>query len=86
MTKRLNRRAPTAVLRGSVRLVASVASRLHRFVAAELVPYDREQWRTIRQSVCRRFALRAQGRRFRHNPQAYLEQLEADYLKSALLF
>lgn len=76
--------APSAVLRGSVRLVASVASRLRRFVAAELVPHDHEQWRQIRHSVRRRFALRAQGHRFRHNPQAYLTQLEADYLKSAL--
>jgi hypothetical protein len=76
--------APSAVLRGSVRLVASVASRLRQFVAVELVPHDYEHWRQIRQSVRRRFALRAQGRRFRHDPQAYLARLEADYLKSAL--
>jgi hypothetical protein len=76
--------APNAVLRGSVRLVASVASRLRQFVAVELAPHDHGQWRQIRQSVRRGFALRAQGRRFRHDPQAYLVQLEADYLKSAL--
>lgn len=75
---------PSAVLRGSVRLVASVATRLRRFGAADLVPHDRERWREIRQTVRRRFALRAQGRRFRRDPQAYLEQLEADYLKRAL--
>lgn len=76
--------APSAVLRGATRLVASVATRLRRFTAADLVPYDREQWWKIRQTVRRRFALRAQGRRFRRNPQAYLDQLEADYLKRAL--
>ncbi|MGA9222146.1 MAG: hypothetical protein WBZ57_13230 [Pseudomonas graminis] len=76
--------APNAVLRGATRLVASVASRLRPFAAADLVPHDREQWRKLRQTIRRRFALRAQGRRFRRDPQAYLEQLEADYLKRTL--
>lgn len=78
------RGAPNAVLRGSVRLVASVASRLRQFAAADLVPHNQARWRKIRQTVHRRFALRAQGRRFRRDPRAYLAQLEADYLKSAL--
>lgn len=78
------RGAPSAVLRGSVRLVASVATRLRRFAAADIVPHDHAQWRKIRQTVRRRFALRAQGRRFRRDPKAYLEQLEADYFKLAL--
>jgi hypothetical protein len=76
--------APSVVLRGSVRLVASVASRLRQFAAADLVPHDHAQWRKLRQTVRHRFALRAQGRRFRRDPQAYLAQLEANYLKSAL--
>jgi hypothetical protein len=76
--------APNAVLRGATRLVASVASRLREFAAADLVPHDREQWRKLRQTIRRRFALRAQGRRFRRDPQAYLEQLEVDYLKRTL--
>jgi len=78
------RGVPSAVLRGSVRLVASVATRLRRFAAVDIVPYDRAQWRKIRQTLQGRFALRAQGRRFRRNPEAYLEQLEADYFKLAL--
>jgi len=78
------RRAPSTVLRGSVRLVASVATRLRRFAAVDIVPYDRAQWRKIRQTLRGRFALRAQGWRFRRNPEAYLEQLEADYFKLAL--
>jgi len=76
--------AASAVLRGSVRLVASVATRLRRFAAADMVPHDHAQWWKIRQTVRRRFALRTQGRRFRRDPQAYLEQLEADYFKLAL--
>ncbi len=75
--------APTAVLRGSTRLVAQIATRLRPFAAADLIPHDGAQWRKIRQTVRRRFALRAQGRRFRRDPKAYLEQLEADYLKQA---
>lgn len=37
--------SPSAVLHGSVRLVAGVATRLRRFAAAELAPQDRERWR-----------------------------------------
>jgi hypothetical protein len=78
------RGASNAVLHGSVRLVASAATRLREFRASELVPHDRERWQKLRQSVRRRFELRAQGQRFRRDPQAYLAQLEADFLKLAL--
>jgi len=77
--------APNAVLHGSVRLVAGVATRLWRFTPADLVPHDRTRWQQLRQAVRRRFALRAQGRRFRRDPDAYLKQLEDDCLKRALL-
>ncbi len=76
--------APNAVLHGSVRLVAGVATRLRRFTPADLVPRDRTRWQHLRQAVRRRFALRAQGRRFRRDPDAYLQQLEDDCLKRAL--
>jgi hypothetical protein len=78
------RGAPNAVLHGSVRLLASAATRLRGFTASELVPHDRERWQKLRQSVRRRFALRAQGRRFRRDPKAYLAQLEAEFLKQTL--
>jgi hypothetical protein len=73
-----------AVLHGSVRLVAGVATRLRRFTPADLVPRDRTRWQHLRQVVRRRFALRAHGRRFRRDPDAYLKQLEEAYLKRAL--
>jgi hypothetical protein len=76
---------PNSVLHGSVRLVAGVATRLRRFTARELVPQDRERWQQLRQRERRGFARRAQGRQFRRDPDAYLAQLEADYLKLALL-
>jgi hypothetical protein len=78
------RGAPNAVLHGSVRLVAGVATRLRQFSARELVPHDRERWQQLRQRVRRRFARRAQGRRFRRDSDAYLAQLEAECLKLAL--
>jgi hypothetical protein len=76
--------APSAVLHGSVRLVAGVASRLRRYTPTDLEPRDRTRWQQLRQVVRRRFALRAQGRRFRRDPDAYLQQLEDDCLKRAL--
>lgn len=76
--------APSAVLHGSVRLVAGVATRLRPFTPADLEPRDRTRWQQLRQAVRCRFALRAQGRRFRRDPDAYLQQLEDDCLKRAL--
>jgi hypothetical protein len=78
------RGAPSAVLHGSARLVAGVATRLRRYEPDDLVPHDHAAWRMLRQSIRRRFALRAQGQRFRRDPKAYLAQLEDDFLKSAL--
>jgi hypothetical protein len=78
------RGAPNAVLHGAARQVASVATRLRPYTADELVPHDRAAWQKLRQSIRRRFALRAQGQRFRRDPNAYLAQLEADFLKPAL--
>src|SRR5262245_24606487 len=76
--------APNAVLHGSVRLVAGVATRLRLYTHADLVPRDRTHWQQLRQTVRHRFVLRAQGRRFRRDPDAYLQQLEDDSLKRAL--
>lgn len=74
----------SAVLHGAVRLVAGVATRLRRFTPDDLIPRDRARWHQIRQAVRRRFALRAQGRRFRRDPVAYLAQLEEACFKLLL--
>lgn len=76
--------SPHAVLHGSVRLVAGVASRLRRFTPSELAPRNKTRWQQLRQTIRQRFALRAQGRRFRRNPDAYLAQLEDAYFRLAL--
>lgn len=79
------KRAPLSlVLRGSARLVAGVATRLRPSTAADLVPQDLERWQQVRASIRQRFALRAQGYRFRRNPVAYLARLEELALKPGL--
>lgn len=79
------KRAPLSlVLRGSARLVAGVATRLRPYRAEDLVLHDRERWRQLRASIRQRFALRAQGYRFRRAPAAYLAQLEELALKPRL--
>jgi hypothetical protein len=75
------RGAPNAVLHGPVRVVAAAVTRLRPVPAAELAPQDRQRWQQLRQAVRERFARRAQGRRFRRDPDAYLAQLEETALK-----
>ena len=76
--------SPSAVLHGSVRLVAGVATRLRPFTPSELAPRNTARWQQLRQTIRQRFALRAQGRRFRRDPDAYLAQLEDAYFRLAL--
>jgi len=55
------------------------------YTADELRLRDAEQWRKLRGGARQRFALRAQGYRFRRDPNAYLAQLEEFALKPGLL-
>ena len=76
--------AAATVVRGSVRVLASTASRLHRFDEYELRHPNLDRWRSLRHSLeLRREARRQQGR-FRKDPAAYLATLEAMLLKSSL--
>jgi hypothetical protein len=75
------RPAASTVLRGAVRLVAAVVTRQHRFQGADLRPHSVGRWRALRQDLTRRQETRQAQRRFRHDPDAYLAQLEADLLK-----
>jgi hypothetical protein len=77
--------SPGLVVRGSVRLPAAVATRLRGEVRAEdLVPSDPGAWRELRAGLARRQAIRAQGRRFRRDPDAYLQGLEDSLIKGTL--
>jgi hypothetical protein len=75
---------PGTVVRGSVRLVASAATRLRRIEAADLAPSDLSAWRDLRDRLERRQAVRTLGRRFRRDPVAYLQSLEQSLVKKAL--
>jgi hypothetical protein len=75
---------PGTVVRGSVRLVASAATRLRPIGPEDLVPSDLEAWRELRGSLERRQAVRTLGRRFRRDPVAYLRSLEESLINQAL--
>ena len=77
--------APTSlVVTGVTRLPAAVASRTHRFTAADLVPLNLERWRAKRTLLKQRQLPRILGRRFRQDPEAYLQKLEARLVKLSL--
>ena len=75
---------PGTVVRGSVRLAASAATRLRPIEAADLMPLDVSAWRDLRSSLERRQAVRTLGRRFRRDPVAYLRSLEESMIKQTL--
>jgi hypothetical protein len=75
---------PGTVVRGSVRLAASAATRLRSVTVADLVPGDVKVWRDLRGSLERRQAVRTLGRRFRRDPVAYLRSLEESPIRQAL--
>jgi hypothetical protein len=72
------------VVRGSVRVLASTASRAHLFGEYELRHPNLERWRNLRQSLALRQEARRQQGRFRKDPAAYLATLETLLLKSRL--
>lgn len=77
--------SPGLVVRGSVRLPAALATRLGGEVRGEdLAPTDLEAWRELRAGLERRQEVRAHGRRFRHDPDAYLQELEEILVKGTL--
>lgn len=72
------------VVRGSVRALASTASRLHPFGAYELHHPNLDRWRDLRRSLELRQEARRQQGRFRKDPAGYLATLESMLLKSSL--
>ena len=75
---------PGTVVRGSVRLVAAAATRSRPIGVGDLVPSDLSSWRNLRGRLERRQAVRTQGRRFRHDPAAYLKSLEDSLINQIL--
>ncbi len=64
------------VVRGSVRVVAAVATPLRAWTAQELRPANVEAWRTLRAKLEVRHEARRAARRFRRDPATYLAKLE----------
>jgi hypothetical protein len=69
--------SPALVVRGAVRVVATMATRLQPFTAAELGPVDRAAWQALRRRVEGRHETRRAQTRFRRDPAAYLAALES---------
>jgi hypothetical protein len=76
--------SPAMVVRGSVRVLAAVATPPKGFAAAEIRPADLKGWRTLRASLEKRRESRRAQLRFRRDPDAYLGRLEEQLLKLAL--
>ena len=69
------------VVYGATRLPAAVASQAHLFTAEELASADIQQWRTVRARLDQRHLPRLLGRRFRQDPDTYLQALEERWVK-----
>ena len=65
-----------AVLRGPVRVVAALATRLRDRDARDLAGADRQRWRRVRAGLERRRRARVLRARFRRDPEGYLSRLE----------
>jgi len=76
--------SPSLVLRGAVRLVAALATRLEEVSPEDLAPRDLAQWRQKRAELGRRRRARAQQTRFRRDPDAFLRELEDKLCQSRL--
>lgn len=72
------------VLRGSVRLVAVVATRMKTFTVQEFAAVSTENWQDVRSELQQHHSKRLQQRRFRRDPDGYLAELEAKYLQLTL--
>jgi hypothetical protein len=76
--------SPALVVRGSVRVVAAMATPPEGLTAADIRPNDVERWRALRSSLEKRRESRRAQLRFRRDPETYLRRLEGQLLKQAL--
>jgi hypothetical protein len=76
--------SPGLVVRGAVRVVTSVASRLQPFSGSELCPTDFTRWRALRSELNHRHEVRRMQHRFRRSPETYLTALEEKLSKERL--
>ena len=76
--------SPSLVLRGSVKLLAGLATRRQEVTAEQLSKADPAVWREKRAELETRRARRTDRRRFRQNAEAYLHDLENKLHQSRL--
>jgi hypothetical protein len=78
------RGSPGLVVMGSVRVISGLATRLRPDEGLVLRPGYVERWQESRADLERRREARRKHRRFRHDPAAYLAQLERQCLQLTL--
>jgi hypothetical protein len=76
--------APGLVVRGAVRIIAALATRLYEFGAPQLQPHDPIALAQVREELEQREAARRAQFRFRRDPAAYLQQAENLLLRASL--
>jgi hypothetical protein len=76
--------SPSLVLRGAAKLVAGLATRHREVTAADLAGADRTAWRRLRAELETRRERRVERRRFRRDPDGYLQALENKLIQSRL--
>ena len=76
--------APALVLRGQARVLAAAATRQRVYTAADLAGANPARCAELRRELEARRQRRVQRRRFRRDPQAYLQALEHQLLQPAL--
>jgi len=72
---------PGLVVRGAVRVVAALVTKLHPVPIRDLQVVDYQAWRRLRQQLQYRHETRRQQWRFRKNPDGYLRALEQRLLQ-----
>ena len=78
------RASPGLVVMGSARVISGLATRLRPEEGLVLRPGYVGDWKELRAELAARRESRRKQRRFRHNPQVYLKDLEQRCLKLSL--
>ncbi|TDH61013.1 hypothetical protein E2C06_18720 [Dankookia rubra] len=76
--------SPAIVLRGEVRVISAIATRLHPPTARELGRANRTRWADLQRRLAPRHQARILRTRFRRDPKAYLAELEQKACQPAL--
>lgn len=76
--------SPSLVLRGAVKVIAGLATRAGEVTAEQLSGADRAAWQAKRAELDERRERRTDRRRFRRDPDAYLNDLENKLYQSRL--